>query len=125
MGALHELWKRYRDRVAFAVVYIAEMHPSDGWETIDNREEGISVLQPTTFEEREEVATTCALHMQIEMPVVIDPIDNPVADAYGALPDRLYLIGVGGSVAFQGERGPEGFEPPALEDAIEKVLASS
>jgi hypothetical protein len=58
------------------------------------------------------------------MPVVIDPIDDTIARAYGGLPDRLYLIGKGGRVAFQGERGPMGFRPGDLEQAIVAELAS-
>ena len=45
-----------------------------------------------------------------------------MASAYGALPDRLYLIGRGGDVAFQGEPGPWGFQPADLETAIESEL---
>jgi hypothetical protein len=56
------------------------------------------------------------------MPVVVDEIDDAVASAYGALPDRLYLIGRGGRVAFQGDPGPFGFQPAALESAIESEL---
>ncbi len=125
MGALHELWNTYGDRVSFLVVYIVEMHPTDGWEVTDNRDDGVAYAQPTTFAEREEVATACALNLAIEMPVVIDDMDNSVADAYGALPDRLYLIAAGGDVAFQGEMGPAGFKPPELEAAIETALSAS
>ena len=73
--------------------------------------------------EREEVASTCALRLGIEIPVVVDRIDDGLASAYGALPDRLYLIGRGGHVAFQGEPGPFGFHPEDLERAIRTELA--
>ena len=33
-------------------------------------------------------------------------------------PDRLYLIGRDGRVAFQGDQGPFGFRPEQLEEAI-------
>jgi hypothetical protein len=122
LGALHELWKRYSDRVSFAVVYIVEIHPTDGWEVHDNRDEKIAIVQPTTLAERESVAESCAINLSIEMPVVIDELDNQIADAYGALPDRLYLIGTGGNIAFQGALGPEGFDPTALEQAIQTAL---
>ena len=36
------------------------------------------------------------------MPVVLDGMDNVVAKAYGGWPDRLYLIGLDGTVVFQG-----------------------
>ena len=72
--------------------------------------------------EREAVATECALRLKIRMPVVIDPIDDEIARAYGALPDRLYLINRGGRIAYQGEPGPFGFKPEGLETAIQAVL---
>jgi len=117
------MWAKFRDQVSFVVVYIAEIHPTDGWQVSDNQADSVLFAQPTTIEEREEVATSCAINLAIEMPVVIDEMDNTVADAYGALPDRLYLIGVGGDVAFQGDLGPQGFIPEALETAIQEALA--
>lgn len=53
---------------------------------------------------------------------MVDAIDDSIASAYGALPDRLYLIGRGGRIAFQGEPGPWGFDPRTLEQAIEQEL---
>lgn len=117
------MWERYRDRVAFYVVYIREAHPEDGWVLNVNRDLDIRVDDPSSDGERHEVAAACALHMKIRMPVVIDPIDDRVARAYGALPDRLYLIGKGGRIAYQSDPGPWGFRPPELESAIELGLA--
>ena len=122
MGPLNEIWDRYGDRVDFAVLYIREAHPEDGWVVTPNRDEGVEWFDPKTDEERHEVATACALRLNIRMPVLIDRIDDKVASAYGALPDRLYLVGKGGRVAFQGERGPFGFKPPELESAIQAEL---
>ncbi len=80
----------------FAVVYIREAHPEEGWVVTPNRDEDILVSDPTSDEERQAVATECALRLKIRMPVVIDPIDDEIARAYGGLPDRLYLIDRGG-----------------------------
>jgi len=68
------------------------------------------------------VAATCALRLKIRMPVVVDDLDDQIARAYGALPDRLYLVGKGGQIAFQGEPGPWGFNPAALEEAIQAAV---
>jgi len=125
LGPLHKIWQRFRDRVEFAVVYIREAHPEDGWVVIPNRNEGIQLDDPSTDAERHEVAATCALRLEIKMPVVVDSIDDRIASAYGALPDRLYLIGKGGQIAFQGAPGPFGFQPAELEAAIESALASA
>jgi Iodothyronine deiodinase len=122
LGTLHEIWERYAEHVAFAVVYIREAHPEEGWVVTPNRAEGIRVNDPSTTDERVELAATCALRLTIRMPVVVDPVEDEIARAYGALPDRLYLIGRGGKVAFQGEPGPFGFDPSPLEKAIRREL---
>lgn len=122
MGSLHQLSQKYADRIDFLVVYIREAHPEDGWVVTMNRSENIKLDDPTTTDERTDVAESCALRLEIKMPVVVDEIDDAVASAYGALPDRLYLIGRGGHVAFQGDPGPFGFQPADLETAIESEL---
>jgi hypothetical protein len=119
------MWEKYRDRVDFVVVYIREAHPEDGWVVTLNRNDDIALADPTSTEERVDVAESCAIRLNIAMPVVVDEIGDTLASAYGALPDRLYLIGKGGRVAFQGEPGPFGFQPADLDRAIEAELAST
>jgi hypothetical protein len=123
LGVLEEMAERYADRVAFFVVYIKEAHPEDGWVLRTNREQEIAVADPSSPEERREVAEKCAVRLEIRMPVLIDDLDDEVARQYGGWPDRLYLIGRDGRVAFQGEEGPSGFRPEELEAAIQAELA--
>ena len=78
--------------------------------------------EPKTEEEREAVASTCAANLRLKMPMVVDGVENAVASAYGGWPDRLYLIGKDGRIAFQGGEGPFGFKPEALARAIEGEL---
>ena len=116
------MWQRWQDQVDFLVVYIREAHPEEGWVVTPNRNEDIRVNDPASTEERVDVAAACALRLEIKMPVVVDEVDDQIASAYGALPDRLYLIDQSGKVAFQGERGPWGFKPEALEAAIDELV---
>ena len=53
MPALNSLYRQYRDRVAFYLVYIQEAHPIDKWQLSDNLEDdvlvrydGITLLDP-------------------------------------------------------------------------------
>ena len=103
------------------MVYIREAHPEEGWVVTPNRDQGIMVNDPTNTQERVEVAASCALNLKIRMPVIVDDIDDNIAAAYGALPDRLYLVAKGGRIAFQGDEGPWGFDPDALESAIQAL----
>ena len=125
MGALHDLYRQYGSQVEFLVVYIREAHPDDGWISQGNLAQDIHVYDPTTDEDRAEVAQACAMALDIEMTVLVDGVDDTVASAYGALPDRLYLVGRDGRVAHQGEKGPKGFQPDQLERGILQELGLS
>ncbi|MCH8065744.1 MAG: deiodinase [Chloroflexi bacterium] len=122
---MQELHHQYGDRVEFLIVYIQEAHPSDGWEMQINVEENIVYAQPKSFDEREHVAEACSLELKLEIPTLIDDMEDSTDLAYSALPDRLYLIGTDGRIAYRSERGPMGFRPEELEAAITSYLASA
>ena len=124
MGALEELAERHRDRVAFLIVYIREAHPEDGWVLSDNRRQGITLDDPADDDVRAEVAATCAVQLRTWLPVAVDGVDDAVALAYGGWPDRLYLVGRDGRIAYQGGEGPFGFRPDELGAAVDAELAS-
>jgi Iodothyronine deiodinase len=123
LGELEQLYAKHRDGVAFFVVYIREAHPEDGWVLSDNRDAGIAVADPMTSEERGEVAEACVVRLEMTIPVLLDGLDDEVARRYGGWPDRLYLVGCDGRIAFQGGEGPFGFKPEELAAAIEAELA--
>jgi hypothetical protein len=122
LGELEQLHERHGEAVAFFIVYVREAHPEDGWVLEDNREDGIALVDPVSLDERAEAADACALRLQTRIPILLDDIDDAVASAYGGWPDRLYLIGRDGKIAFQGGRGPDGFQPAELAHAIETQL---
>ena len=117
--ALH---RRFSDRVEFFVVYIREAHPIDEWQVESNESEKILFAQPTTLAARREIAQVCSLKLELPIPTLIDDMENSTDRKYYALPDRLYLIGSDGRVAYRGGPGPFGFVATELETAIEKYL---
>ena len=125
MGALSELYRRFREAVAFFVVYIREAHPEDGWVLTSNRDEGILLSDPRTAAERGEAAAACGVRFELELPVLVDDVGDEVARRYGGWPDRLYLIGTDGRVAYQGGEGPFGFHVEELEAAIKQELGAA
>jgi hypothetical protein len=103
-------------------VYIKEIHPTDGWQVDENEEDGVLVTQPTSLEQRVEVGQTCMLKMALEVPALVDGMDDSVATAYGAIPERLYLVGTDGRIAYKGGQGPMFFRPDEWEQSIEAYL---
>jgi hypothetical protein len=110
--------EQYADRAVFLAVYVREAHPTDGWRMASNDRAGIAEPQPRSVEERVAVACRCAGHLEAKMPVVVDEIDDRVGHAYSGMPDRLYVIDRAGKIAYKGGRGPFGFKPPEMEQAL-------
>ena len=106
----------------FVVVYIAEAHALDGASPNTMRNAPL-VEEPISFEERYAIAGTCMAGLSLQrLPAVVDGMNNAVNRAYQAQPDRLYLVGKDGKIAYAGRRGPRGFNPFELEQAIRKEL---
>ena len=114
--------RRFGGQVEFFVVYIREAHPTDEWQVESNESEGILFLQPTTLEARNDIAQVCSLKLDLPIPTLVDDMENSTDRKYYALPDRLYLIGRDGRVAYRGGPGPFGFVASELERAIEEYL---
>jgi len=57
------------------------------------------------------------------MQTVADDMNDSVNRAYGAWPDRLYVIGADGVVTWQGAPGPRGFDPEALASVLASLPA--
>ena len=113
-----ELCKRYQDRATFLAVYVREAHPTDGWRMESNDSVGVELAQPATYDERVAVAQRCQATLKYSMPLVVDEINDPVGNAYSGMPARLYLIDADGKVAYKSGRGPFGFKPGELEQAL-------
>ncbi len=98
-----------------------EAHPSDGLRPARH----VSVAQPTSFYGREQVAITCAAHVKLTIPVLVDDMEDSVARAYNALPDRLFVLSADGKIAYRGERGPRGFNVAEMEKALAGLVTDA
>lgn len=104
------------------MVYIREAHALDSMSPMGGGRQPI-LEDPSTLTERRAVAELCMTKMALEpMRAVVDGLDDATNRAYGAWPDRLYLIDVEGRVSYRGRPGPMGFKPDELEAAIRAEL---
>ncbi|MEZ6132229.1 MAG: deiodinase family protein [Planctomycetaceae bacterium] len=121
-GNIEKLYEQYRDHAKFFLVYVREAHPADGWNMNSNERVGIEITQPKVQQQRMEVAQTCQQHLDLDLPFLVDTIDDTVGTAYSGMPNRLYLIDHDGRIAFKNGRGPFGFHPRQLEQALLLLL---
>ena len=110
-------------RADFAIVYIEEAHPTDGWlyPAVEH-----FIPQPTQLSER--LAAARVLDGEIaragrarEVPLVVDGMENRASAAFGALPERLVIVR-DGHVLFIGGPGPEEYDLGEAEAALKRCL---
>ena len=124
-GNIEKLYRRYKDRATFVMVYVREAHPTDGWRRSDNDRPGVvgvASLQPRTYDERAGVAQTCGRLLGLGFPMLVDTIDDRAGNLYSGMPGRLYVIDREGKVAFKSGRGPYLFKPAEMEQSLVLLL---
>ena len=124
-GNMEKLYRRYKDRATFVMVYVRDAHPTDGWRMEANDRVGAITPQPRTYEERADVAQTCGRLLSLGFPMLVDTIDDRAGNLYSGMPGRLYVIDREGKVAFKSGRGPYLFKPAELEQSLILLLQES
>ena len=115
---LDELANSHGDKVKFFSVYIREAHAQGEDQVPRNLEEDVIFDQPATSDERAEVAAACMLRYNFSFPMLLDNMENEAEEKYNSWPDRLYLIGPDGKIAYQGGMGPLYFDVDEFEGAV-------
>jgi hypothetical protein len=118
MPAVRRLYDETKDSAQFILVYVREAHASDEWVMPDNKARGLHFEQPTSHAARIAAARCCVEDLSLPMPIAVDGLDDAVSRMYGAWPDRLYVIGPDGRIAYQGGVGPFGFKPEEVREFL-------
>lgn len=87
-----------------------------------NDRANIALLQPKERDERVAAADQCCAALEMDMPLLMDEMDDRVGHTYSGMPDRLYVIDRQGKVAFKSGRGPFGFKPGEMEQSLVMLL---
>ena len=103
-------------------VYIAEAHATDEWQLPSNLEDDVLIAQHTMIEERFAAARAGVERLGFTMPVLVDGMNDAVSEAFAAWPERIYVVGGDGRIAFTGGPGPWEFDPDAAAEALSTLL---
>ncbi len=109
------MYRRYGERARFLTIYIKEAHPTDEWQMDSNESEDVCYLQPRSTADRVAIASDFLKRFRYEMPLLVDPIENPANALYAGWPERLYIIDEQGKIAYKGGMGPFEFHPEEVE----------
>ena len=110
-------YQEYKDRANFLMVYIEEAHPG-------NAINGLEVNAATTIEEKLELAELCTVSGNLNLPTVLDKLDNAVEIAYAAFPDRIYVLDSEGVVRHKTMPGPRGWDIAESAAMLEQLLTA-
>ncbi len=119
---LDELAKSYGDKAHFFGIYIREAHADGEDQVIRNLDEGVIYSQPETEDERADVAAACMLRYNFSFPMLLDGMDNDAEEKYISWPDRLYIIGSDGKIAYQGGLGPFYFNVDEFDQEMATLI---
>jgi hypothetical protein len=78
------------------------------------------VGQTSDLKERSERARQFAEVMKLTIPVLVDKGDDKVNEAYAGWPERLYVVGTDGLIAYKGGPGPGGFKIAEVQNWIDR-----
>ena len=87
-----------------------------------NIKEDVVHASPADAGQRIDLAQLCVTKLDIKLPAIVDDFDNSTDMAYSGWPDRLYVIGADGRVAYKSKPGPFGFKPAELEAALRAAV---
>ena len=77
---------------------------------------------PETYAEREELAEICTTNLELNLPTVLDKLNNAVETAYAAFLDRIYGLDSEGVVAGKTEPGPFGWDVEGSRNVLDRLL---
>ncbi len=113
-GSLQKMYETYGKKADFWWVYIQEAHATDG----RRPSKSVKIALHKTLEDRTKAATGCSAASELKVPVLLDDMNDTVSSAYSAAPERFFILGDDGKVAYAGGRGPRGIDLGALEKKL-------
>lgn len=106
--ALHDLHRRYGDRIDFVSLYVREAHPGDRYEQADTLEQKLGYARD--YQRRDSIPWT----------VAVDDVDGSLHRQLDPKPHSAYIVDTDGTVAF---RTLWANDSAVLEEALAAVAA--
>ena len=113
----------FADKVDYTIVYITEAHPSDGWalKGWETFSDGTQIQHHRTLDDRLAVARKFRMEMALDVPILVDGINDELEQRYEARPERLYVVHRG-KVLWRCGLGPWEYDVPGLETFLAQYV---
>ena len=110
---MDELHERYKDKdVEFFVVYSKEPHAQE-------RKYFKKYTQHTSFEHKMDYAKELVAEFGMKIPVLVDDVAEAVVNAYGRMPNMVFVIDKDGNIAYKASWT----EQPRIDRVLDELLA--
>lgn len=109
-----DLCNKFQGIVDFAIIYVEEAHPADGWIVKHQRLLPVQNNISDRIDAASELQSMCPI-----IPMYVDPFDNKICKAFAAYPERLYVV-QDNVVRYQGKMGPFGYSVNEVETWLMK-----
>ena len=120
-GRLQKIYETHNQEADFWWVYIQEAHPTDG----RRPSRTVEIESHKTLVDRKEAAESCQAVSPLKVPVLLDDMEDTLAKTYSAHPERFFILGTDGKVAYAGARGPHGVDLDKLEARLVEILGEA
>ena len=121
---METLYKAYKGKAQFFLVYTREIHPSANKTSPPRRPGGpTGITQHTSIKERMIAADKCMKGLKLTLPFLLDTMDNAFLKAYGGIPAGTAVIDINGKIAYWNPGAPTGCKPKNAEETLKKILA--
>ena len=129
---MEALYKAYKGKAQFFLVYLREAHPSRAKPPAAapraraqaRRSGNVSIAQHKTIAERAIAADKCMKGLKLTIPILLDSIGGEYIKAYTGFQAGTVVIDINGKIAYWTRGGPGGCRPGEAEAALKKLLAS-
>lgn len=90
VSPLNELYRRFRDKgFEFLTIYVREPHPGEHYP------------HHTSWDQKLQYSLDCRAQDGIQNPLVVDDLEGTVHQAYGVMPNMVYVVDKSGKVAYK------------------------
>ena len=104
--------------VNFLVIYIEEAHSLEEWSLPNNK---YKLHQAVSVQDRISAAKMLDSDEELSCPILIDDMKNEALTAYGALPERLYIL-YNDKVAYERSMGPIFYNLEEMKKVLDSLL---
>jgi hypothetical protein len=119
VAGLNQLTLGVETKADVYLVYTKEMHPAGGWDSTRNELDHVSVQEAQTMDEKEMAARHCRAVLRLNMPVLVDDLEDSATTAFGTFPDGAVVINRDGTIV----ESQQWAEPTALRRIVDQATA--